>query len=134
MTEQDFQNLRSGDVILIRSKRGIYKRTVVTGPSDFEPKHKGIVVPIRNRSWTGRCYTVLNWNDIRYKLVGVQKARADLLVNKDEIYRLLNWCDQPSKLISRELKERNRSCGALKQEHIVRRVIKTHVALKEVGL
>lgn len=133
MTQEEFMQLRSGDVVLIRTKLGVYRRTVITGPADFDPPHKGITVPIRHRSWTRRGYTCLFWNDIKHKLAGKLKTRTSELMNKEEIFKLLNWCDKPSSLIERELKERHK-CGALEMPAIRKMAVAAHKALKGVGL
>lgn len=133
ITRDQFMRLRSGDVLIIKTKRGSYRRTVITGPADWEPARPYLVLPIRRKSWTGRCRTTQDWNSIGHRIAGVAKTRARLLINKDEIFSLLNWCDKPSRLIERELKERHR-CGALNNRCIARKVMAVHRELKGVGL
>lgn len=134
MPKEEFMQLCSGDQILIRSKRGNYKRTIVSGPADSEDG-KAITLPIRNKSWTGRAYTVCFWNDIKHRIIKKLSSRADMLANGDEILLLLNWCPKPSTLIAREIREaKSRPCRSMKNKRIMEAVIKTHRELKGVGL
>lgn len=99
MTRKQFQSLKPGDLILWRKR---YLRTVIQGP---RWPSGAITIPIHNRSWTRRAYTVRFFNDVKdfAEVTGKRTAWAAL---KSELLRLKEIGFNPRKEYFREIREK----------------------------
>lgn len=135
MTKEQFKTLRNGDVILWKKGAARYFRTIVTGPADRDDNYPCVTLPIRKRSWTGRPYTIYGWNDIKDRIEYTGKRYTELLLNPEELERLVCAGFKVSKCLKRELKEsRERPCQGMEKlqqdQSFKKRCIRTLEALK----
>ena len=102
-----FQNLKDGDVVLWKSKRGNYLRTIVQAPQwgpNALPSHSFITMTIRRRSWTNRATTVRNWEDVKRRIIKVVK-RTKKVCLPIEVQVLRDIGFNPKREFVREVRE-----------------------------
>lgn len=109
ITKEQFMSLGAGDVLIWhRNPNNPYFRTVSEGPRDSGKN--GIHLPIRNRSWTGKSYTVVFWNDVK-NICTLAKIKRDTLFDSMELDRLLELGLKPKRDILHTASENKRLSG-----------------------
>lgn len=106
MTFAQFKRLKPGDILLMRSKRGPYKRTIVDS-SDYEamkPSHAHVTFPIKRRSWTNRARTSYSFVDLKHKIIR-KVGHTTKLCTGMEVQELKDIGFNPRREMLREVRE-----------------------------
>lgn len=106
MTFKQFKRLKPGDILLMRSKRGPYKRTIVD-TTDYEPEkpsHAHVSFPIKRRSWTRRARTTYSFTDIKHRIIR-KVGHTSKLCTGMEVQELKDIGFNPKRELVKELRE-----------------------------
>ena len=100
MNKEDFNQIKSGDLLLIR---GRYLRTVQSGPGDQSPPGKFVAFSKLKRSWTNKPLTFYGYHDLTNMQVRRVGSNTHTLTTFEH-ERLVEQRFNPCKALYKELR------------------------------